>query len=304
VDNRDRLDDFGVDLTFLDTKIGVRTRRVADPSESTSDLCQKAVDAMAESHPKFDPKSLDLLIVCTQNGDYRFPHTSAILQYRIGAPTSCMAFDINLGCSGFVYGLKLVADLVAAGTATDALFLTCDPYTRVVDPQDRNTALLFADAASAAWLTSESIPSILGCDFGTDGSGHEALILPAGGTAAGIKAEGNHFKMDGREVYQFVVQSIPASVGRCLDSAELSAEDVDFYVFHQGSGHILTSLQRQLRIPDEKLVRELEDLGNTVSSTIPIALARLADRVDLRGKNILISGFGVGLSWGTAVVRL
>jgi 3-oxoacyl-[acyl-carrier-protein] synthase-3 len=312
--NADLMNRFDFDEAFLDEKIGVRTRHIASSTQGTSDLCVEAARILEREAEGYDPQAVDTVLLCTQSGDFKLPHTSAILQSALKLPRQAACFDLNLGCSGFVYGLSVIKGLLSTGTSRNVLFFTCDPYSKVLDPEDRNTVLLFGDAAAVTWIRAEDLDGgfrIGAFDLGTNGEHFESLIVRSGGVRNPLSPEsndetwsGNTYAMDGRDVYQYMVRCVPASVKKCLEKNGKLFEEIDFFLFHQASGHMLNTIQKLLRIPDEKMVRAFSDVGNTVSSTIPIGLKKLEAEHDLEGKSVLLCGFGVGLSWGTVVVEL
>ncbi len=286
---------------FLEKKVGVMERRIAGAMESTSDLAVKAGERLF-AETGLERKSIDLLVLCTQNPDYRLPHTSAILQDRLGLPKRVAAFDVNLGCSGFVYSLALMDGWMRSQECRNALLVTCDPYSKIMDPKDRATVPLFSDAATITHLTQDANNQLGKCVFGTDGSQAGALIVRNSGTKfePGAKAA---LHMSGRTIYEYVLRNIPAVVTECLEKNNTDLEHVDYFILHQASAHMLEGLRNKLKIPEEKMVRNLAFVGNTVSSTIPMALEELMGRTDLKGKTVLLCGFGVGLSWAATVLR-
>jgi len=289
---------------FLERKVGIIERRIAREDESTSDLCVKAAEALF-AQTGLRTQDVDLLILCTQNPDYKLPHTTAILQDRLGLPTTVAAFDINLGCSGYIYSLAVIQALMQVHSSRNGLLFTCDPYSKVVNPRDRATAPLFGDAATVTWLSMNSDNHLGRPVFGTDGAHHDALIIRNSGTRLAKDAECNSspcLYMDGRLIHEYMTRTIPSVIRKCLEINDLRLVDIAYFVLHQASAYLLNGLQKQLGVPQEKMVQNLAYLGNTVSSTIPLALEQLMTAQDLKGKHLLACGFGVGLSWGATVL--
>ena len=295
---------FGFDRAFLDRKIGVRERHVAAPDEAVSDMAASAAEALF-ARAAVPRKAVELLVLCTQNPDYRLPTTANIVQDRLGLPDTVAAFDFNQGCSGYVYGLAIVESMMRAHGFSAALLLTADGYTKVMDPGDRATVPLFGDGAAATLLTADGPGKLGRFTFGSDGAGAENLIVRGGGSrnpempVAGPGA----LYMNGRAILKFMVKRVPADVARCLALNGLERGDIDFFVFHQASAHMVGALIREMDLPREKVPIEIADCANTVSSTLPIVLERLGAAPALAGKTVLLCGFGVGLSWGSTVVR-
>lgn len=289
---------------FLDRKVGVFERRIAGSEESTSDLCVKAGECLF-AETDLEPGAVEMAIVCTQNGDYRLPHTSAIVQHRLGLPTRVAAFDINLGCSGYIYSLATIEAWMRAHGTRHSLLFTCDPYSKIIHPEDRSTLPIFGDAATVSWISAASDNALRGAVFGTDGAHFEALIVRQSGTRVGQEPSGHYgfLEMDGRVLYEYMLRRIPETVHECLEGSELAPSDVDYYLFHPGSRHLLEGIRKALEIPSEKMVCNYEYLGNTVSSTVPLALAEVMAREPMAGKRVLLCGYGVGLSWAACVLQ-
>ncbi len=302
----------------IDSKTGIHARHIAAPDECASDLAVAAARKLFATGV-VAPEDIDFVLFCTQSPDYFLPTTACLLQDRLGIPTTAGALDFNLGCSGYVYGLGLVEGLIASGQARSVLLLTGETYSKYMHPGDRSVRTIFGDAASATWLTSNEAASFGPFVYGTDGSGGQHLIVPAGGMRArldeaaaiattdsqgNVRSPSNLF-MDGREVFSFTLTAVPQSVNGVLEKAGLSLDDIDLFVFHQANRFMLDHLRKQLHIPAEKFFLAFEHCGNTVSSTIPIALnhAALAGRLP-QGAVVMLVGFGVGLSWAATIYRV
>jgi 3-oxoacyl-[acyl-carrier-protein] synthase III len=292
-----------IDNDFLENKIGIKTRHIAADNETTSDMATKAVRILAErSNLKLD--TIDLLILCTQNPDYKLPTTACIVQNNLQLKTSTISFDINLGCSGFIYSLVIAGNFLKSGMAKCGIIIMVDQYSKLIDYNDKNTASLFGDAASASLIVPcADSEGVIDANFGTDGSNADKLIAFNSGVA--INLEKNKFiYMDGREIFKFSVQVVPASVNEILIKNKLKIEDIRYFIFHQANKYMLTEIQKRLEISDNQMIIDLEDYGNTVSSTIPIAYKNVLKKGELKKDDLIIfCGFGVGLSWGTILYR-
>ena len=298
---------------FIADKIGIKERRYLGPGQTVSDLCAQATDSLFARNPQLRKEDVDLLVLVTQNPDHRLPHTSALLQGRLELPNRCACFDLSLGCSGWVYALTVLKGLMSLEGFKQALLLTCDPYSRIMARGDRSTVSVFGDAATASWFSADQGARIGRADYGTDGARGESLIVKAGGSAAPawslLNAERVDYPdedlrlfMDGRAIVEFMLTRVPGSVENCLKKNELDSDRIDFFVFHQASGYMVKQLIRAMKLPPEKVPIRVEQVGNTVSSSIPLALADMADGGLITGKTLLVCGFGVGLSWATNVL--
>ena len=289
-------------------KLGIVERRIAAPEECASDLAVAAARKLFASGA-CRPEEIDFLLLCTQSPDYFLPTTACILQDRLGLPTSAGALDFNLGCSGFVYGLSLAKGLVETGQAANVLLLTAETYSKFVRPDDRSTRPLFGDAAAATLVRGRrdaaggGLPWLGPFVFGSDGKGAENLIVAGGGMRRPARSPGR-LHMNGPEIFTFALRAVPHAVRALLDRAERTIDDVDLFVFHQANRYMLEHLRDRLKIPPEKFVVAMSHVGNTVSSTIPIALKEAAGRGLLpAGKLVMLVGFGVGYSWGATLMR-
>ncbi|GAB3631136.1 ketoacyl-ACP synthase III [Microbacterium shaanxiense] len=299
------------------SKTGIAQRHIAGADEFSSDLAIAAGRALIAEHD-IDPKTIDYVIVCTQSPDYFLPSTACIVQDALGIPTTAGATDITLGCSGYVYALGLAKGLIASDQASNVMVLTADTYTKFLNQADKSVRTIFGDGSSATLVSGDgAADSISGIVYGTDGSGAKNLIVPRGGlregTALQPKAnadarelvEGSYdLYMDGPEIFNFTLRVVPGSVEQILFKAGLSLGDIDLFVFHQANAFMLEHLRKKLGVPKEKFFIALENFGNTVSSTIPIALAEAERDGTLKpGMRVMLLGFGVGLSWGGLIVN-
>lgn len=288
----------GFDTAFIRDKLGISRRHIVSDSETTSSLAAAAGRAVLRQS-RLAAEAIDLLIVVTQTPDHLVPHTSALVHDAMKLRRDCAVFDISLGCSGWVYGLSTALGLMQTQGMQRALLVTADTYSRLIDPGDRATAPLFGDGAAATLLGPQPRYRVGRTTFGSDGASHGALIARGSGAAPG---EGSALHMDGRAIFNFMMTEIPANIDRCLAQNGIRREDIDLWVFHQASRFLLETLGKHLSLPRERIVVDLDDIGNTTSSTIPIALARAVLAGNASPQRIFVSGFGVGLSWSSSVL--
>jgi 3-oxoacyl-[acyl-carrier-protein] synthase-3 len=294
---------WGMDLIY--SKTGIAARHIAAPNECASDLGVAACEKLFEQY-EVDPKSIDFLLFCTQTPDYPLPTTSCLMQQRLGLRTSVGAFDFNLGCSGFVYGLFIAEGFIRTGAAKRVLLVTAETYSKYIHPTDRSLRTIFGDGAAATLIEASDTPSLENFQFGTDGSGGDTLLVAEGGARPpedAVKPRHRHrwpsaLYMDGPSLISFTVGAIPGLVENILESAGLTHDDIDTYLFHQATYKMLNQLQQRLGLDDDRLPIVLKDCGNTVSSTIPILINELRSTGKLKAnsRNMLV-GFGVGWSW-------
>ncbi len=297
------------DMDLIASKTGVYNRHVAAPNECSSDLGVKAAEKLFAEFD-IDPASIDFLFFCTQTPDYPLPTTACLIQDRLGLPTNCGALDFNLGCSGFVYGLSLCDGLIRSGAAKRILFITAETYTKLIDSKDRSLRTIFGDGAAATLVESHDAPSLWGFKFGTDGKGANTLLATQNGFRNADEAiEPRHRRrwksnlyMDGPALINFTVGAIPDMLLEVLADAGMTHRDVGFYLFHQATFKMLSQLQQVMEVDEEKVPILMRDIGNTVSSTIPILINQMRDRRDMTRemKNLMV-GFGVGWSWAGCV---
>jgi 3-oxoacyl-[acyl-carrier-protein] synthase-3 len=296
--NDELIERFEWDREFLEDKLGIHQRHIAAEGEGASDMGVAAAEDLFAKCPDLKREDVQLLIVCTQNPDYGLPHTSALVQDRLGLPTTTACFDVGLGCSGFVYGLSIVHSMLESLNLTNALIVTSDPYSKVIDPADRGTSPLFGDGAAATWISRAGAGGQIGLfTFGTDGAGARNLIVEPG--ADGVRC----LSMNGRAIFEFMLERIPGDLARCAESNGLTTDEIDLFLLHQASAHMLGYVTKRMKLDPERVPIRMQDTGNLVSSSIPFLIARLAGQGDLAGKTTLLSGFGVGLSWASTVVR-
>ncbi|HVJ52135.1 MAG TPA: ketoacyl-ACP synthase III [Aliidongia sp.] len=295
--------------------IGVHERRIAPKHMLASDLAVAAAEKLL-ADLDWDPASVEVLIFVTQGPDYLLPATSCLIQKRLGLPKSCAAFDVNLGCSGYVYGLWLASQLLSGSEGRRALLLCGDVSSRLLLPEDRSTRPLFGDAGAATALEKSQDATPIHVVLGTDGGGGKHIAIKAGGlrnslvpalagTGEAVALEDAHLHLNGPEVFTFTLRVVPALVRDALQHAGVELDAIDFCVMHQANKFILEHLRNKAKIPPEKFIVDMEKFGNTSSASIPLAICHaLADRVAERPTKLLLGGFGVGWSWGGVVLDL
>lgn len=293
------------DMETIYAKTGIRVRRIAADGECASDLGAAAAEKLFADHD-VDRSTIDFLLLCTQSPDYPLPTTACLLQDRLGLPTSVGALDFNLGCSGFVYGLSLADGLIRSGAAQRILLITAETYSKYIHPADRSLRTIFGDGAAATLLEASDEPSLGPFVFGTDGRGADCLMVTEGGNRppeAALKPRKrkrwpSSLYMAGPELVKFTLEVVPPMMEQLLAAAELTRDDVDFYLFHQASTFMLDHLRERLKLSEDLVPTALEQYGNTVASTIPILLHDLRNDGRLQpGKRSVMVGFGVGFSW-------
>lgn len=300
---------------FLTAKtVGVDNRRKAAKDETASDLAVKAAEKLFTENG-ITPNEIDFLIYCTQSPDYFMPSTSCVIQDRLGIPTTAGAFGYDLGCSGYVYGLAIANSFVESGLANNVLLLTADTISKYMNSQDKNR-LLFGDAASATLVSTIGIARIGAFEIGTDGRGYEHIIIRNGGNRHkeltgksfiddnGNKHYEDNFDMDGEAVFNFTVERIPILIEGCLDKNKIQKDDVGYYVFHQANKYMLNTIRKLNKLPKDGFFVDLSDTGNTTSTTVPIGLVKSIHTGNIRkNMNVMIAGFGVGLSWAATILK-
>ena len=296
-------------------KVGVNTRHLAGANETAGDMAEKAALRLFEEY-HVSPEEIDFILFCTQSPDYFLPSTACLLQHRLGIPTSTGALDYNLGCSGCVYGMAMAKGLIAAGIAKNVLLLTAETYNKYLHPSDKSNRSIFGDGAAACLISTEGFAEIGEFSVGTDGSGAEKLILKTGAARckqstgkSEVDDEGHvryddYLYMDGGGIFNFTLDVVPLMVKDILSKNNMSNDDVDYYVFHQANKFMLNTIRKVCVLPKDKFYVNLEETGNTVSSTVMIALKQCLDEETIhQGMNVMVSGFGVGLSWGGTILK-
>jgi 3-oxoacyl-[acyl-carrier-protein] synthase III len=301
-------------------KTGIAERRIAADDEFSSDMAVKAANLLFEQSG-IDKSVVDFILLCTQSPDYFLPTTACILQDRLGISRQAGALDFNLGCSGFVYGLGLAKGLIATGQAKNVLLITSETYSKFIHDKDRSNKTLFGDAAAASLVTADPLPNgwrarIGEFVYGTDGSGAEHLIVRNGGVRNrlskgtdvynedGFERNDDYLYMDGKAIFNFTAFHVPDLIKKTLEKNNLSENSIAYYVLHQANEFMLQTIRKRAKIQEDKFVISMSGCGNTVSSTIPIALYNiLQQNPDMAGKHLLLCGFGVGLSMGACVLQ-
>ncbi len=295
-------------------KVGVYSRHVAADNETAGDMAERAARRLFEENG-IAPSEIDFLLLCTQSPDYFLPSTACILQQRLGLRTDIGAFDYNLGCSGCVYGLAVAKGLVSAGIAHNVLLLTAETYNKYLHPSDKSNRSIFGDGAAACLISTDGIAEIREFSLGTDGRGAEQLILKTGASrcpkATGkseIDEEGHtryddYLYMDGGGIFNFTLDTVPSLIDSVLERNGLTKENVNYYIFHQANKYMLNTIRKLGMIPKERFYVDMEKVGNTVSSTILIAIKdALEKHLISHGDNVMVAGFGVGLSWAGTIL--
>jgi len=299
-------------------KIGVRERRFADENTCSSDLCFAAADKLIRAM-NINRQEIDLLIFISQTPDYRMPATSVLLQERLQLPTSTITFDINLGCSAFLYGLTVAYSMITAGGIRKALILDGETRSKVYSQKDRKTGFLFGDGGVAALVERGEKYGTSWFSLNSDGSRESLIKIPAGGyrkmsscetVAEKVVDEYGNIRsdeqgyMNGADVFNFVIREIPRDFDRLIRFAGVDKDSMDYFIFHQANSYINGFLSNKLKLPEEKTPATIHKYGNTSSVSIPLTIVS-----ELKGKlhgqkRILLSGFGVGLTWGTAIIHM
>lgn len=295
-------------------KVGVSERHVVSENETAADMATCAAEKLFAEND-IDRSTIDFVLLCTQSPDYYLPTSACLIQNRLGLSTACGALDFNLGCSGFVYGLSLAKGLIAGGIAKNVLLLTAETYSKHIHPKDKGNRTIFGDAAAATLVSTEGFASIGNFILGTDGRGAENLIVRKGGLRqpnalndlnideSGNVTSSDYLFMNGGEIFNFTSEAVPVLVEQVLKKNDLKQDDINLFVFHQANKYMMNYLRKLIDIESERFYFFLENVGNTVSSTIPIALYEAQKEGKLKG-NILIAGFGVGYSWGATVLKV
>lgn len=307
VTNEDLEREHGFEPGWIEQRTGICARRHAAPHQATSDLCVEAARKAIRA-ARVDPQEIDLVLVATFSPDFNCPSTACLVQERLGLDAP--AVDMQAACAGFMYALVTGAQYVKTGNAKLALVIGGDVNSRIVNPQDQRTAPLFGDGAGAVLLAEgEPHQGLLCYQMGSDGSGGKLLDRPAGGTRrpispADIDAGLHYLQMDGRSVFKWAVRAITDTTELMLEKTGMDTDDVALYLLHQANVRIINYAIEQLGIPPEKVYNNLDRYGNTSGGSIPLAMdeAFREGRIE-RGDTLLLSGFGGGLTWGTALFR-
>lgn len=319
--NDDLLQEFpNWSIDRIASKTGIVERPIVD-TECASDLATEAAEKLFARYSTWAART-DAIIFCTQTPDYLLPSSACLIQERLKLPTHVAAFDINLGCSGYIYGLGVAKGLIETRQAEGVLLLNADTYSKIIHPQDKSVRTLFGDAGTATFLAASEDSgneTFLGpFVYGTDGTGRDNLIVPHGGCRRPITAESDvlqsdtndncrtnkNLYMNGAEIFAFALKCVPKLVQDTLERSRLDASQIDLFVFHQANRHMLETLRKKCGIAPEKFAIRVEHTGNTVSASIPLALSQLDAESKLApGMRLMLVGFGVGYSWGATILR-
>ena len=285
-------------------KIGIKTRRIADKNIFSNDLAIKSAKKILNF---VDPCSIDYLIYCTNTPDFLLPTNACILQDRLGLNKNIGAFDIILACSGYIYSLSVAKSLIASEQAKNILVITSDTYSKFIQKKHVNTRILFGDGSTSTLISSKKMQNsyrILNFSYGTDGAGHKHAIINNFGSRywRNPKKDGESLSLDGPGIYDFALKRVPVAIDEYLKKNNILINKIDYFIFHQANEYIIKNLQLKLKIPNKKIFMNMLNIGNTVSSSIPIVLHENSDKIPSK-KNILLVGFGGGLSWGLCLIK-
>ena len=304
------------DMDKVGSKSGVYSRHIAD-NETAFDLAKIAISNLFSSG-LVNKSEIDGIIFCTQSPDYIMPSNAFLIHKEFSFDSSVWAFDYNLACSGFIYGLAISRGMLETGLARNILLINADTYSKFINPLDRSTTVLFGDAAAVSVIGLSEEESIIDISLSASGSEFKSFYIPAGGSrlpknettklekkdiAGNVKSLEN-IHMDGFAVWKFIAKIVPNQILDLLERNALSIADIDQFIFHQASKLTIDSLVKELDINTTKVYTNLEQVGNTVSASIPIALKDALDKnIIKKGNLVMLSGFGVGLSWGSAIIK-
>lgn len=290
-------------INEIEEKTGIYVRHICEPEQTATDLALIAAEKLFATGVK--KEDIDFLILITQSPDYILPTSACILQNRLGLSTSCMAFDVNLGCSGFIYGLAIGGSLIETGLAKTGLLICSETYTKYIDKADRTCRPLFSDGAAATLLAPSNHESLGPFEMGTDGAGFGSLIVNTGGARNVDTAKGQRkLFMDGSSIFMFSMDMLPKCITALLNKSGKTINDIDLFIFHQASRLVIDNVIRRMNLSEERVFVNYERVGNTVSASIPIALKDALDKKYLKKNDqVMLVGFGVGYSWGACIIR-
>ena len=300
----------------ISSKVGIAERRIAAKTEFVSDMAVSAAKKLFSEYA-VDPSEIDYIILCTQSPDFFLPTTACIIQHRLSVPVTAGAIDINQGCSGFVYGLNVAKGMIACGDFHNVLLITAETYSKYIHPDDKANLTIFGDAAAATLISSGDKNGAIGkFAVGTDGRGAENLIVKRGASKFPRTANTtfvdqdeesyneNYLYMNGTEIFNFTIESVPELIAQTLSKNSLNENEIDLYILHQANQFMLNHLRKKLKISEDRFFIYMENCGNTVSSTIPIAIKEALLQGKIKpGYKILIAGFGVGYSWAGTIIQ-
>jgi len=299
----------------IEKKVGIRERHIVKENETALDL---ALITGKKILKNYDKDKIDFLLFCTQSPEYYLPSGACILQDKLGLSQDIGAFDYNLGCSGFIYGLALAKSLIISNIATNILLITSETYTKHIHSKDKSNRTIFGDAAAATIIEKSEENQIGVFSLGTDGSGYQNLIVPNGGLknkydpdaqetddGSGNIRTDNNLYMNGPEIFNFTIKAVPKVVSEALKKNILTLDKIDYVIFHQSNKYMNEYLRKKINIPKDKFCDNLLLKGNTVSTTIPIAIKDSLDNNSIKKNDkVLLVGFGVGYSWGATIITI
>lgn len=295
-------------------KVGIDERHIAADDETAGSMAEKAALNLFKEW-NIEPSEIDFVMLCTQSPDYFLPTTACVIQHNLNIPTNSGAIDFNLGCSGYVYGLALAKGLISAGVAKNVLLLTAETYTKHINPKDKGNKTIFGDAAAATLVSTEGKAEIKEFVLGTDGKGAENLMVKTGGMKYkdkmnvveedenGAEKHSDYLYMNGSKIFNFTQGNVPQLTKQTLEKNNLEKEDIGLFVFHQANKYMMEFLRKKMKIEEEKFYYYMSKVGNTVSSTIPIALSEAMKEGKAEGNKVMLAGFGVGYSWAGTVLE-
>ena len=287
VSNYDKREKFDLDDDFIKNKIGVEYHTLKEKDEKASDLCVKAFENL-QKKSEIKKEDIDCAIVVTQNPDYNIPHTSAIVHGKLELTQECACFDISLGCSGYIYGLSNILAFMQSNGLKNGLLFTADPYSDIIDHNDKNTDLIFGDGATVTYISENALYSPKDFSFGTNGKACKEILCD------------ENLYMNGRAVFNFTATTIPKHIQKLLAKHEFEDKDIDKYILHQGSKYIVDTIRKRLKIDADKVPFDMAEYGNTVSSAVPMILEK---ELHKGHKRMLMSAYGIGLSWGSTILE-
>lgn len=307
----------GWDMAKIESKSGVKRRHIAEPAETALDLGIKAVEKIL-ANGVIAKEQIEAIIFCTQSPDYIMPSNSFLIHKHFNFNENVWTFDYNLACSGYIYGLAICRGMIETGLAKNILLITADTYSKYINEKDRSTSILFGDGAAASIISHDLNEGIMDIILSSSGEKFDSFYIPAGGSKmpkdistkeTTIDQSGNvksleNIHMNGFAVWQFISKKVSEQINVLLQRNQMIADNIDLFIFHQASKMTLDSLVKILKIKEEKVFFNLENIGNTISSSLPIAIKDAAGSGRLKkGDIVLLSGFGVGLSWGSIIMK-
>lgn len=307
------------DINAFINNVGVEELRIADQAICTSDLCVAAAEKLIEEL-QIDKNEIGILVFVSQSPDYHFlPNTACIIQDRLQLSKETLAFDVPLGCSGYVYGLNLVASYLSSGQIKKGLLLVGDTASKIPNPKDKSSSMLFGDAGAATILEHDRQSEGIHFHLATDGSGYKAIIVPDGGfrnrfteksliestNNEGLTRTPNSLHLDGFDVFSFGISEAPKTYKKLMEHLGITNDDIDYAIFHQANKMMNEKIRKKLSLPPEKVPYSLQHFGNTSSASIPLTIVTaLKNNLEHQSNKVMLCGFGVGLSWGTAYLTL